>query len=243
MKTRKALFTIVVMILTGSFAFGQASAGNPVSPGEPVAAQIGVDTAQQDLKEVSVDKFEDPGFWNVSMPLDEGLIMERGLPGAPANRKPIPEEQKLGINEQDNTVLGVKVTFFRRGFERFAITPTHPIPVEGIVKTVSVWVVGRNTNHILSLIVEDQAGQVAELPFGTLNFTGWRQLTVAIPPGLVQQDYHYGDRSGLKIDGFVVDTAPLEAFGTFYIYFDDMTAVTDLFGEEKRSSDDMSDAW
>jgi hypothetical protein len=84
---------------------------------------------------------------------------------------------------------------------------------------------------------------VAKIPIGKLNFVGWKQLTVAVPQSVVQTDYHYSDRSGVDVEGFVVNTAPLEAYGTFYMYFDDMTAVTDLFSQEQRSPDDMSDAW
>ncbi|MDR2259242.1 MAG: flagellar filament protein FlaA, partial [Treponema sp.] len=29
----------------------------------------------------------------------------------------------------------------------------------------------------------------------------------------------------------------------YYIYFDDLRAVTDLFAEDNRDADDMSDAW
>ena len=242
----KMLGALAAMSIATAAAYGQnvqPPPPNPVVVGEPVAAQIGVDTAQQALKEVSVTKFEDPGLWVGSMPLDEGLITLRGLPGHPANAKPIPDEQKLGIAGPDNTVLGAKVTFFKRGFNRFAIMAIHPLAVEGIVKTVSVWVVGRNTNHVLKLVVEDQEGHVADLSFGRLNFMGWKQLTVAVPPTLVQSNYRVSFISGINILGFVVDCNPLEDYGTFYVYFDDMTAVTDLFGLQQRSADDMSDAW
>jgi hypothetical protein len=35
----------------------------------------------------------------------------------------------------------------------------------------------------------------------------------------------------------------MDSFGTYYVYFDDLRAVTDLFGESKRDADDMSDGW
>ncbi len=249
MKTSK-LFPIAVVLLTvGAFAYGQTSSNvqspgpNQISVGQPVASQIGVDTAQQNLKEVSVTRFEDPGMWRAVMPLDQGIIALRGLPGHPANAKPLPDEQKLGINIPDNTVLGTKVIFFRRGFDQFSVIPEHPIPVEGIVKTLSIWVVGRNTNHELSVLIRGINGAVAKVPIGKLNFVGWKQLTVAVPESIEQTNYHFSNRSGIEIAGLVIDTAPLEAYGTFYCYFDDMTAVTDLFSEEQRSPDDMSDAW
>jgi hypothetical protein len=248
MKTSKLLLIVILLLTAGVFVYGQTSTvqspgPNPISVGQPVAAQIGVDTAQQNLKEVSVTKFEDPGLWSGVMPLDEGIIALRGLPGHPAGAKPLPDAQKIGINIPDDTVLGAKVIFFRRGFSQFSILPEHPIPIEGIVKTISIWVVGRNTNHELSVLLRGMDGEVAKIPIGKLNFVGWKQLTVAVPQSVVQTDYHYSDRSGVDVEGFVVNTAPLEAYGTFYMYFDDMTAVTDLFSQEQRSPDDMSDAW
>ena len=140
-------------------------------------------------------------------------------------------------------MLGVKVSFFHRGVAEFSVHPQYPIPVEGIVKTISIWVVGRNFNHVLKLQFEDYRGQAQELTIGTLNFIGWKKLTVAIPPSILQTEYHYTYRSGIRITGLKVETDPMDSYGTYYVYFDDMRAVTDLFGESKRDSDDMSDGW
>lgn len=263
MKANRLVCTSIVFLLAGAFAFAQTSttgssassssatgsstvqsAGpNPISVGQPVASKIGINTAQQALKEISVSQFEDPGLWQGSMPLDEGIIALRGLPGHPPNAKPVPGAQQAGINIPDNTVLGVKVIFFKRGYDQFSVLPLHPIPVEGIVKTLSVWVVGRNTNHVLSVLVRGIDGEVAKLPLGKLNFVGWKKLTVAIPPSVVQTNYHYSNHSGIEIEGFVIDTAPLEAYGTFYMYFDDLTAVTDLFNQQQRSKSDIPGNW
>jgi hypothetical protein len=165
------------------------------------------------------------------------------MAGSPAGKVQIPDEAKLGIKEDDKYVLGVKVAFFRRGASYFSVHPLNPIPIEGVVKTVSLWVVGRNFNHVLRLQFEDFRGQAQELVVGPLNFTGWKKLTVAIPPSIVQTEYHYTYHSGIRITGLQIDCDPLESYGTYYVYFDDMRAVTDLFGESSRDSDDMSDGW
>jgi hypothetical protein len=177
------------------------------------------------------------------MPLDMGVIELKRLEGAPAGRQPIPEEAKLGIKEEEKYVLGVKVSFFHRGDSFFTVYPAEPLPVPGIAKTVSVWVVGRNYNHTLILLFTDSTGRAQEVNVGTLNFVGWRKLTVAIPPSIVQQDYHYGTAIGIKIMGFRIETDPMDTYGTYYVYFDDLRAVTDLFGESKRDTDDMADGW
>jgi hypothetical protein len=243
MKTRKTPAVLTVAFLALAALVSAPAFGQNVTVGQPNAADIGKDQAQQLLKEVSVDRFEDASFWFSAMPLDMGIVTSKRLAGSPAGKQPIPDEVALGIKEADDYVLGVKVSFFHRGESYFAVYPQNPIPVEGIVKTVSVWVVGRNYNHTLKLLFEDYAGRQQELTIGTLNFLGWKKLTVAIPPSILQTEFHYTYRSGIRITGFRVEFDPLDAFGTYYVYFDDLRAVTDLFGESKRDADDMSDGW
>ena len=238
MKTRLTIALLALAVLLSGPAFAQN-----VVAGAPNPADIGKDQAQQLLKEVSIDKFEDAAFWHVSMPLDMGVVTAKRLVGSPAGKQPIADEASLGIKEEDKYVLGVKVSFFHRGDAFFAIHPATPLAVEGIVKTISVWVVGRNFNHTLKIDFKDYAGQAQELTIGTLNFIGWKKLTVAIPPSILQTEFHYAYRSGIQITGFEVETDPLDSYGTYYLYFDDLRAVTDLFGESKRDADDMSDGW
>jgi hypothetical protein len=73
---------------------------------------------------------------------------------------------------------------------------------------------------------------------------------VAVPPdagdgrnGVVQRNYHYNNQMGIKVTGFRIDCDPAEAQGTYYVYFDDLRAVTDLFAEYNRDEDDMPDGW
>jgi hypothetical protein len=216
--------------------------------GEPDPYMIGLESAQQMLKEVSVDKFEHDGFWNSHMSSDEGYVTSRLFYGAPAGKVPIPEEE--GLNIPDQFVLGTRVDFLRRGYNSFTIRPVRPIPIECVTKTVSVWAVGRNFNHDLYLLIQDFFGRNYEIYMGKLNFQGWKKMTVAIPPqspdgvnGVIQRSYHYNNQMGIKIMGFRINCDPLEAYGNYYIYFDDLRAVTDLFAENNRDPDDMADGW
>jgi hypothetical protein len=238
-------FILISLLLTGAaLLFAQQGA----EVGTPNAERIGIDSAQQLLKEVSVDKFEHDGYWRSSMSPDDGHITTRLFSGSPAGKTPLPEEE--GMNIPDRYVLGTKVEFIHRGHTSFTMYPIRPIPIEGITKTVSVWVVGRNYNHELKLLLQDFFGRYYELYVGRLNFQGWKRLTVAVPPqaedgfnGIVQRNYHYNNQLGLQIIGFRVDCDPMEAYGTYYIYLDDLRAVTDLFAEDNRDADDISDAW
>lgn len=232
MKRTIAIF--IALVVVGS-VFGQETPPDP--------ANIGVDTAQQNLQEISIERFEDPGFWKVSMPMDRGIVTHRRLEGAPADKEPIAGEQRAGIEATDENVIGVKVEYYNRGSTQISLEPARPLSVPGIVKTLSVWVVGRNFNHRLSLVIEDFFGNRNVLPFGRLNFSGWKKLTVAVPPTVQQRNPHYNQQTGIKILGLVIDAEIAETYGTYYVYFDDLRAVTDLFAEESRDPDDMVDNW
>jgi hypothetical protein len=211
-------------------------------------SMIGIDTAQQQLREVSVDRFEHDAFWSGRMSSDTGFIQVRLFEGGPLGKEDIPGEEELNI--QDIHVLGARIDFLRRGHTSFFINARRPIPIEGVTKTISVWAVGRNFNHTLHIIIQDLYGRQFSLPMGRLNFQGWKQLTVAVPSqpligraGIIQQDFNRPNNIGISVVGFRVDIDPTQAFGTYYLYLDDLRAVTDLFPDNSRDPDDMSDAW
>ena len=232
---KKIFLAFAATLLFGTLAYAQDTKPDP--------AKIGVDSAQQRLKEQYVSKFEDPGFWRVSVPSDAGVISGRRLNGHPADQKPIADEANAGIKEADQYVLGVKTEFYGRTNTTIMVEPLRPMPVPGITKTISVWVIGRNNNHRLGILVEDNFGNRNLLPMGKLNFSGWKQITVAVPPTLVQRNPHYIGQTGIKIMGFVIEPELTETIGSYFIYFDDLTVVTDLFAEESRDPDDIPDSW
>ena len=236
----------VIAVLTVVATFGMAFAQNgTTSLTDPDPTIIGADSAKQALREVSVDLYEREGSWNARISSDNGVVTARLFDGSPAAKEPMAENE--GVT--DERVLGVKVEFFRRGVNSFYVTAARPIPIEGITKTVSVWVTGRNQGHELYLLVQDYFGNNFEIYMGTLAFSGWKKMTAAIPPspdgerGIVQQSAYYGERPGLRIIGFRVDCDPLLARGSYYLYFDDLRAVTDLYDMENRNEDDMIDNW
>jgi hypothetical protein len=254
---KKAIIVLLALTVASGAAFAQATAAEskPAAEiGTPDPNKMGVETAQQKLKEVSVDKFESAGFWNAYISADEGYIQSRLFEGNPAGKaqEPIPDERYVGIDPQtgDKYVFGIRTDFYVRGNNEIFVLAKRPIPIEGITKTISVWVIGRNYNHELIVILQDFFGDRFELPLGKLNFQGWKKLSVAVLPqnpagrtGIVQRNFHYSSHMGIKIVGFKIECDPDEAFGTYYVYFDDLRAVTDLFAEDNRDTDDMPDTW
>ena len=233
---RLLISLIIIFVFTGGAFFAQDA-------GAPNPAQIGIDSAQQKLQEVSVSKFEDAGLWYGIMAADEGVIQLRRFEGSPLDKEPLEGEVAAGIQEPDDNVLGAKVSFYRRSLSTFSIRPVRPLPIEGITKTISVWVAGRNTNHVLQLEISDHFGNVAFINMGKLNFVGWKKITVSVPPTIKQRDYHYNNKMGITVQGFNILCDLDETYGTYYLYLDDMRAVTDLFAEDSRDVDDILDSW
>ena len=241
----KKFLSVLLVLSMVVCVFAQQS--ESVSLSDPDPSIIGADSARQALKEVSVDLFEREGAWKARISPDCGIISARLFDGAPAAKEPIDDAE----NQQlvDEKVLGIKVEFFRRGVNSFYVTSARPLAIEGVTKTVSFWAVGRNQPHKITLLLQDYFGSNFELYVGTLDFTGWKKLTVAVPPspdgvhGIVQTSPYHGDKPGVKIIGFRIDCDPMLAKGAYYVYFDDMRAVTDLYAMQNRDEDDMDDNW
>lgn len=236
-------------LLTAAFALTLSVAlfaqENNESLATPDPTVIGNDAARQALQEISVDRYELEGSWNAHISPDNGVIGVRLFTGSPMAKEPLKGEEDI----EDSKVLGVKVEFFRRGLNSFFVKSARPIPIEGITKTVSVWVAGRNMDHQMYLLVQDYNGNNFELYLGSLGFSGWRKLSVAIPPtpdgehGIIQTSAYHGIKPGLRIVGFRIDCNPMLARGTYYLYLDDLRAVTDLYDLQNRDEDDINDDW
>ncbi len=236
----KKFLSAIVVFSAAAVMFAQTS-----SLSEPDPTVIGSDSAAQALREISVDRFEIEGSWNTHISPDYGIIASRLFDGNPAMKDPLKGEE----DAEDTKVFGIKVEFFRRGINSFFIRSARPIPIEGVTKTISMWVCGRNMDHEMYVLIQDYYGNNFELYLGNLGFSGWKKLTVAVPPtpdgehGIIQSSAYNGVKPGLRITGFRVDCNPMQARGQYYLYLDDLRAVTDLYDVEHRDADDMMDDW
>lgn len=242
----KKIVTVALAFAVSAALFAQSTTtSDPASLASPDPTVIGNDSARQALKEVSVDRFEIEGSWNASISPDYGVISSRLFEGSPMAKEPVAGEEDV----VDTNVFGVKVEFFRRGVNSFYIRSARPIPIEGVTKTISLWVAGRNMDHEMYVLVQDYNGNNFELYLGTLGFSGWKKMTVAVPPtpdgehGIIQSSAYEGVKPGLRIVGFRIDCNPMLARGSYYLYLDDLRAVTDLYDIQNRDEDDMNDDW
>lgn len=201
--------------------------------------QVGVQTGTQLLADIPVAHFEDADTWSGHMSVDKGIIFSMRKKGRPVE---VPD-----IDPNDGTrndyVLGVKVAFNQRGYSHFSLVPSRPVKIPGITKAVSLWVCGRSFKHRLFLNILDYKGQKRVLDMGLLDFVGWKKLSIAIPASIEQDNYNNTEWRGISFTGFVVECDPSENYGIYYVYFDELRAVTDIYNEEYRDEDDMNDGW
>lgn len=245
----RKLLTVLIILLSVPcvLTFAQnTSADKPV--GSSSAETLGRDSSQQKLVDVTIEQFEDPGLWQGSIMNEYGLIQLRQKAGFPQKREVYDKErlanEAAAKSPLGKSILGVKVTFFKRSVISFSVNPVRPLPIPGLAKTVSIWVVGRSFNHQMKLTLEDFFGNRYTVNFDKkLTFQGWDKLTAVIPPVIAQSEKHYTGRAGIKIVGITVSCDLMETYGTFYMYLDDLSAVTDLFTEESRDVDDVVDDW
>jgi hypothetical protein len=246
---KKLIFGVIVLFSVWTiYGLDATDTGTEKAVGVSSAENLGKDSSQQKLVDVTIDQFEDPGTWYGSIMNEYGLITLRQKEGFPARREVL-DKARLDNEREENvpigtSVLGIKVVFFRRAVISFGVNPVRPLPIPGLAKTVSVWVVGRSFNHRLKLVLEDYFGNRYVVSFDKkLTFQGWDKLTAVIPPQVMQSEKHYTGRAGIKIVGITVECDLMETYGTFYMYLDDLSSVTDLFTEESRDIDDVVDDW
>jgi hypothetical protein len=215
---------------------------------QDMADPSSVTTANSQITEVRLDGFEDASFWKVAMPIDQGVISRVSRFGKPLELDTDEwneRDDRYGIptNYAKERVLGIKVEYISRGYNWFTVAPVKPIVIEGITQSISVWVAGRNYSHWLKMVVQDFYGNDRLLFVERLRFIGWKEVKVSVPETVAQRDFHFVDKIGIKFKGFIIECDPVETFGVYYMYFDELRAVTDVFNEKTRDLDDMVDDW
>lgn len=148
-----------------------------------------------------------------------------------------------GYDVRNARTLGVKVTFFKRGINTFAVYPPNPVFLEGVARGFEVYVLGKNAKHRLFILLRDMHGNDIKVSLGALNFQGWKRLRVPIPSEVRQARYVNGYKRGLEFRGFYVVSDIDTSYGTFYLYFDNMSVTIDRYWEETQDPAEPLDVW
>ncbi len=115
-------------------------------------------------------------------------------------------------------------------------------PLAGKPQTLSLWVYGDGAGNLLNVWVQDATGLRWQFAFGSVDFTGWQQMTTHLVPG---QDWPNGPLDGsdadtvaypVRFDGFALDNPGSDA-AEGVIYLDDLRASSGADTESDTESD------
>lgn len=174
---------------------------------------------------VEGENFSESRVWTVkgSSYSSEGFPQLKYVEGQPSKRS----YDKSAA--EGSTVLGVRAKFNYKGYNYFEVTPVTDDQVgfdlPGNVSKFSVWVWGSNHNYNLEAQFEDHKGRVYVYPMGSLNYIGWKNLSINIPQKLTEDRYHPWGTT-LRFIRFVVRTSPNEKVNDFQLYFNDISVLT-----------------
>ena len=162
----------------------------------------------------------------------------------------------FGTNREGHELrsLGIWGKFDRRGYNWIDLYPVlvgggedgngdpepFEIPIPGRLLYMDVWAWGSNLNYYVEAYFRDYQGVVHNLYMGSLAYQGWRNLRVTIPTSIRQSRRILPSYAGLTFVKFRIWTTPMERVDDFYIYFNQMKILTDVF-ETLFDGDDLAD--
>lgn len=142
------------------------------------------------------------------------------------------------MSEHSTNSLGVTVGFFRKGYNHFDLRVKEDKKtaldkrIPGKVQQMDLWVWGGRFDYSMDMYLEDYKGYVHKLPLGSLNYRGWKNLKVNIPPTIPQAEPYAPRVKGLSFSFFRFKSAPAERADRFHVYLDHMKLITDLYSEQ-----------
>jgi len=159
-----------------------------------------------------------------------------------------------------DTVMGVRIHFPTFGINSYAVIhPPFNIPSYqtlegdqnakpgaqfdnfgiiknvGVVKSIQIFVLGRNYSNSLSLLLENELGQEQEIFMGYLNFDGWKALTWLNPNyqtevrnrDLKAMPLYPRSAPMLKLKGIIIHRDAAQDGGDIVTYIHDIKVIYD----------------
>jgi len=158
----------------------------------------------------------------------------------------------FGPNREGRDIrsLGIWGRFDRRGYNWIDIYPVSvaddgeespfEIPIPGRVRYLDMWVWGSNLNYTLEVFFRDHQGIIHRVNMGSLAFQGWRNMRTRIPPNIPQTRRTLPRFAGLSLVKFRIWTTPMERVDNFFVYFNQLQILTDVF-ETLFDGSDLAD--
>lgn len=202
------------------------------------------DVDSRELRAIIVEGWEQTPWKVAAEPgSPQSQVEAKILDGAPKN---------LSLDTGNKKCFGIRFQFIYPGNNTLVLTPPDDkkvtrymqliddktgkpksfevpgIELPGIVKALSIWVLGRGEDYTLEVWVEDGRGDTHIFKFGSLNFVGWRPLTVTIPNNVVQENDTYPQTNGLILKKLVVRSTPRTKANQTVLAFDTLKVLTDM---------------
>jgi hypothetical protein len=205
-----------------------------------------VDVDSKELRTVIIESWEQAGeIWKVTGDpgAPQSTIETKLLDGVPKN---------LGLDTGNKKCLGIRFQFIYPGDNKLVLTPPEGkavkrymqllddktgepkffmvpgVELPGIVKAMSIWVLGRGEDYTLEAWIEDGRGDTHIFKFGNLNFVGWRPLTITIPNNVVQENDTYPQTKGLVLKKLIVRSTSKTKANQTVLAFDSIKVLTDM---------------
>ena len=179
--------------------------------------------------------------------------------GYPKTANPVAWPAALyGANKEgkEYKVLGVNSKFDRMGYNYIELIPDRKneageytgIPIPGRCKVLDMWAWGSNFNYYLEAHITDYRGVTHVLPLGDLKYEGWKNLKVQIPNYIPQGESYLPKLKQLSLVKLVMWTRPTERVDGFFIYFDQIKVLTDVFisrydGDDLAQPEAVDEIW
>lgn len=204
----------------------------------------GEDVDAKELRSLIVEGWES-AKWDVASepPAPIGTVESKLVEGRPKN---------LAFDEGNKKSLGLKFQFVYAGYNKVIITPPKDkvvkrytgqldeenkpkyreipgVELPGKVKALSVWVLGRSNEYMLEGWIEDWTGDNHIFKFGSLNFVGWRPLTIDIPDSMPQGVESYPQTKTLIFKRFIIRSTPETSKEEVILFFDSLKVLTDMY--------------
>ncbi len=151
---------------------------------------------------------------------------------------------KEGVLDEGNVkkeykhCLALYLAFNRQGYNTIELYPLEekdgklvrsPIPFNGIVKQIDMWIWGANYLYDMEMVLRDYRGVEYRLPIGSIHHVGWKNFNIPIPTYVQQTGTYILGQYQFSLVKLVLWTTPKERVSGAYVYIDHIKYLTDIF--------------